>query len=335
MSRRVQLAVSLAVTAAALWYSLHGLDFRESLAALRSIRPGWLAVVVLLAAVSLWLRGRRWRFILSTLGPLGDTPVFEATCIGFMGNMVLPLRAGEIIRPMVAARSGAVRMPSALATVAIERLLDLAMLAVLASITLTLVPGGPELRGVARAMLGLVAVALVALVASIRWAEPIERFVERVATRLPDAVGHAVVDGARGFLVGVRGLSSPAALTSAMAWSAAVWLATVAGFMASALAMDLAAPLVPLGFAVTVIVAAAVSVPSAPGFIGVFWAGSQMALALFGIDRSTALSYGLLNWVVQMVVILSMGAWALSRLDLSLGEVAQAARAEEAEEGAT
>ena len=93
--------------------------------------------------------------------------------------------------------------------------------------------------------------------------------------------------------------------------------------------MNLQAPLVPLGFAVTVIVAAAVSVPSAPGFIGVFWAGSQMALALFGIDRSTALSYGLLNWVVQMVVILSMGTWSLSRLNLSLGEVASAARSAE------
>lgn len=331
MSRRTQLALSLAVTVAATWYSIRGLDLGESLAAMRSVRPGWLAAVVALAAFSLWVRGRRWRFILSTLGPLGDTPVFEATCIGFMGNMVLPLRAGEIIRPMVAARSGAVRMPSALATVAIERLLDLAMLALLASITLYLVPGGPELRGVARFMLGLVLAALVGLVAVIRWAEPIERFVERTATRLPEAVAHAVVDGARGFLAGVRGLSRPAALTAAMGWSAIVWLATVAGFMAAALAMGLEAPLVPLGFAVTVIVAAAVSVPSAPGFIGVFWAGSQMALALFGIDRSTALGYGLLNWIVQMVVILSMGAWSLSRLNLSLGEVASAARGAEEE----
>ncbi|MFM7142034.1 MAG: lysylphosphatidylglycerol synthase domain-containing protein, partial [Alphaproteobacteria bacterium] len=123
MSRRTQLALSLAVTVAATWYSICGLDLGESLAAMRSVRLGWLAAVVALAAFSLWVRGRRWRFILSTLGPLGDTPVFEATCIGFMGNMVLPLRAGEIIRPMVAARSGAVRMPSALATVAIERLL--------------------------------------------------------------------------------------------------------------------------------------------------------------------------------------------------------------------
>jgi len=332
VSRRVQIALSLAVTAAALWYSLHGLDLGESLAALRSVRAGWLAVVALLAAFSLWVRGARWRYILSTLGPLGDTPVFEATCIGFMGNMVLPLRAGEIIRPMVVARSGAVRMPSALATVAIERLLDLAMLALLVVVTLYLVPGGPELRGVARVMLGLVFVALVGLVVAIRWAEPIERFVERMAARLPESVGHAVVDGARGFLAGVRGLSRPAALATAMGWSAIVWLATVAGFMASALAMGLPAPLVPLGFAATVIVAAAVSVPSAPGFIGVFWAGSQMALGLFGIDRSTALSYGLLNWIVQMVVILSMGAWSLSRLDLSLGEVASAARG--AEEGA-
>ncbi|MEY4951483.1 MAG: hypothetical protein RL698_3694 [Pseudomonadota bacterium] len=329
MNRRVQIAISLAVTIAALWYSLHGLDLGESLAALRGLRLGWLAVVVALAALSLWMRAQRWRFILGTLGPLGSTPVFEATCIGFMGNMVLPLRAGEIIRPLVAARAGAVRMPSALATVAIERLLDLAMLALLASLTLYLVPGGLELRNVARAMLFLVAVALLGLLAAIRWAEPIEAFVERSARRLPESIGHAVVDGARGFLAGVRGLARPAALATAMGWSALVWLGTVAGFAAAALAMNLQAPLVPLGFAVTVIVAAAVSVPSAPGFIGVFWAGSQMALALFGIDRSTALSYGLLNWVVQMVVILSMGTWSLSRLNLSLGEVASAARSAE------
>ena len=107
MNRRVQIAISLAVTIAALWYSLHGLDLGESLAALRGLRLGWLAVVVALAALSLWMRAQRWRFILGTLGPLGSTPVFEATCIGFMGNMVLPLRAGEIIRPLVAARAGA------------------------------------------------------------------------------------------------------------------------------------------------------------------------------------------------------------------------------------
>jgi hypothetical protein len=54
-----------------------------------------------------------------------------------------------------------------------------------------------------------------------------------------------------------------------------------------------------------------------------------MALALFGIPRSTALTYGLLNWLVQMVVILALGMWCLSRLNLSLGEVAETARTAE------
>lgn len=329
MSRAMQVAISLAITAVALGYSLYDFDLAALRMQLAGARPAWIAVLALLAATSLLLRAGRWRFILGTLGPLGATPVTEATCIGFMGNMVLPLRAGEIIRPLVAARAGVVSMPRALATVAVERLLDLAMLALFAVITLWLVPAGRNLAGVARTMLAVVVLAIVLLAAAIRWAEAVERFVERVAARLPDAIGHALVDGARGFLGAVRGLSSPAALARAFAWSALVWGSTVAGFAAGAMALGIDAPLVPLGFAATVIIAAAVSAPSAPGFIGVFWAGAQMALGLFGIPRSTALTFGLLNWVVQMVVILAMGTWALSRLNLSLGEVASAARTAE------
>lgn len=330
MSRRLQIAVSLAITAAALWYSLHDLDLSELLAAIRDARPLWIVPLALLAVVSMVLRALRWRFILGTLGPLGETPVFEATCIGFMGNMVLPLRAGEIIRPVVAARAGMVSMPAALATVAIERLLDLAMLALLAGLTLTLVPGGESLRGVAHGMIALVAVAFLGLIAAIRFALPIERFLERVADRLPAVLGHAVKEGGRGFLLGVRGLARPRALVIVLLYSAVVWLATVAGFSVGALALGLKAPLFSLGLAVTVIVAAAVSVPSAPGYVGVFWAGSQMALALFGISRSTALTYGLLNWIVQMVVILGLGMWSLTRLNLSLGEMVSAAKSREA-----
>ena len=330
MSRRaIQIAVSLSITAVALWYCLHDIDFAEVARAVGDARPLWLVPLALLAALSLWLRAVRWRVILETLAPLGDTPVFEATCIGFMGNMVLPLRAGEVIKPIVVARSGRVGTAAALATVAIERLLDLAMLAAFASLTLYLIPTDPTLKTVARLLVALVGAAIAALAVTIRYARPIEGMVERLAARLPAVVGSAVRDAARGFLVGVQGLARPRALGLVFVYSALVWLVTAAGFSVGALALSIDAPLVPLGFAVTVIVAAAVSVPSAPGYVGVFWAGSQMALALFGVARSTALTYGLLNWIVQMVVILSLGTWCLSRLNLSLGEVAQAARSAE------
>jgi glycosyltransferase 2 family protein len=327
--RTIQIAASLSITAVALWYCLHDLDLREVGEAIGDARPIWLVPLAALAGISLWLRALRWRVILETLGPIREAPVFEATCIGFMGNMVLPLRAGEIIKPWVVARTGSIGMAPALSTVAIERLLDLAMLAVFAGVTLYLIPTDPTLQAAARVLLAVVGVAIVGLAVAIRFAAPIEGLVERLCDRLPVVIGRAIREAARGFLLGVRGLARPRALALVFLYSALVWLVTVAGFSVGARALAIDAPVVALGFAVTVIVAAAVSVPSAPGYVGVFWAGSQMALALFGVPKSTALTYGLLNWMVQMVVILSLGTWSLSRLNLSLGDMAQAARSAE------
>jgi len=86
----------------------------------------------------------------------------------------------------------------------------------------------------------------------------------------------------------------------------------------------------PLGFAVTVAVAVAVSLPSAPGFIGVFWAGSKAALALFGVPDTMGFTYGVLNWMKQLVVIVALGLWSMSRLHLSFGDVRNAASTSEA-----
>jgi uncharacterized protein (TIRG00374 family) len=329
VNRKLQIGLSLGISAFALWYCLHDLDVQEFRAAIGAARLVWLVPMALLAAVAMWLRARRWGVLLGTLGPLGDTPVFEATCIGFMGNMVLPLRAGELLRPLVASRAGHVSMPAALATVAIDRLLDLVMLGALTIVTLFLVPAGDQLRAAAHGLAFVVGIGIVALFAVIRFAAWIELRAMALSERLPPILARIVQEGVRGFLAGVKGLRDPRVLVPALVYSALIWLDAILGFIATALALDISAPLLPLGVATTVIVAAAVSVPSAPGFIGVFWAGSQMALGLFGVSRETALTFGLLSWIVQMVVIVGLGMWCLSRLNLSLGDMATAARSTE------
>ena len=321
MSRSVQILVSLLISGAALWFSVHGVDLGTFWTDLASARVVWLVPMVILAWAALWLRALRWRVLLEGVGPLGDSSVFYATCIGFMGNMVLPLRAGEAIKPLVIARDGRISMPAALATVAIERLLDMIMLGLFAGITLLLVPAGDFLRTAAQTIVVLVLVAIVGLFAVIRYSDWIERHTLRIADRLPRFLGHFVREGARGFLRGLQALRDVRTLVTVFVYSALVWLCAVFGFVAAALALELQAPLVPLGFATTVVVAAAVSVPSAPGFIGVFWAGAEIALGMFGIPKSMGFTFGVLNWLVQMVVIIGLGMWALSRLNLSLGDV--------------
>jgi uncharacterized protein (TIRG00374 family) len=322
MSRGIQILLSVLISVAALWFSLHDVQLGSFFSDLARARIAWLVPMIALAAICLWFRALRWRILLETLGPLGDAPVFYATCIGFMGNMVLPLRAGEAIKPIVVARGGQIGVAAALATVALERLCDMIMLALFAVITLFLVPGATALRKSTPTVLALVAVALIIVGLIFRFAGAIEERLERWTERLPGMLKRVVREGGSGFLRGVRGLAEPRTLVTTLVLSALVWLCAVGGFAAGALALEINAPLVALGFATTVIVAVAVSVPSAPGFIGVFWAGSEIALDLFGIPKSMGFTFGILNWLVQMVTICGLGMWSLSRLQLSLRDVA-------------
>jgi len=330
VSRSVQIAVSLLITAAALWYSLHGVDFGTFVEDLSEARLVWVLPLTLSAAVALWLRARRWRILLETLGPIGDTPVFDATNIGFMGNMVLPLRAGEAIKPIVVARSGYVSIPAALATVALERLCDLIMLGLFAVLTLFLVPQAEFLQGKTGVVVGVVVGALVFVVVVIVLAPWLERKLDSVAARLPALLGRLLAEAGRGFLHSLSGLADVGVLASVLLYTISIWLVTVAGFVCVALALEISAPLIALGFAATVIVALAVSVPSAPGFIGVFWAGSELALGLFGVPKSMGFTFGVLSWLVQLIVIVAMGMWSMSRLKLSLGDVRNAGSSSEA-----
>ena len=330
MSRAVQIGVSLAITAAALWYSLHGVEFGTFATDLARARWVWIVVLALTAAASLWLRAQRWRVLLGTLGPLGDTPVFDATNIGFLGNMVLPLRAGEAIKPLVIARSGYVSVPAALATVALERLCDLLMLGLFAVITLVLVPQADFLQDRMGLVVGGVLVALAGVIAVIRLAPWLDTKLDRVAGWLPEFLGRIVLEAGRGFLRSLGGLADGRVLLPVLVYTTAIWLVTAGGFATVALALEIEAPLVALGFAATVIVAMAVSVPSAPGFIGVFWAGSELALSLFGIPKSMGFTFGVLSWLVQLLVIVAMGMWSMSRLNLSFADVRSAASSSEA-----
>ncbi len=327
MKRVLQVAIPALISGIAVWYSLAGVDLGRVLTELERLRPLWLIPVAFCAALTLWLRAVRWRMLLNPLGDIGDAPVFDATCIGFMGNMIFPLRAGEILKPLVVARGGQVGPAAALATVAVERICDLAMLGLFVLLAVFLVPQGAFLRERADLLLSVVVVVALGVVLAVRWRAAIERLSETITGRLPRGVGAALRDGMHGLLASLAGLGQPRVFIGVTATSAAVWGATAAGFAFTAQALSIDAPPLALGIVATVVVAIAVAVPSAPGYVGVFWAGSEIALELFGVPKSLGFGYGLLNWSVQMLVIVGLGLWSVARLDLSLGELWRTTRA--------
>jgi hypothetical protein len=67
-----------------------------------------------------------------------------------------------------------------------------------------------------------------------------------------------------------------------------------------------------------------VSLPSSPGFIGVIQAATVLALALFGVPRTEALSFSLLLHASQFFPVTIIGLVFLLIEHVSLSEAARA-----------
>ena len=91
--------------------------------------PGLIAVAVGLYAVATLLRAERWRLLLVFNGAAPSRLECHAlTCVGYMGNNVLPARAGDAMRVIYMAPRAAASARTVIGTLVAERVLDVAVL---------------------------------------------------------------------------------------------------------------------------------------------------------------------------------------------------------------
>ena len=108
------------------------IDLREFADALSQTRWEWIGAALLCGLLSHWFRGLRWALLAE---PLGHRPsaikAFYAVMSGYLANLALP-RLGEITRCLLLARKTPLGLSALFGSVVLERLLDLAVLMVLA-----------------------------------------------------------------------------------------------------------------------------------------------------------------------------------------------------------
>jgi uncharacterized protein (TIRG00374 family) len=333
--RLAKALVGLGISAALVAYLFWTTDVGAVAARLRDTRWGWLLASVVLGYASLWARARRWFHLF----PPRHRPrhLFNAVIILYMGNNLLPLRAGEVLRVVAVARRGH-PVWTIVATVVVERVLDgLAICLMLAGVFLVLrVPREVRWAALVFLVADLVLIALVALVAA---APDVGRALVRTAFawlgvvrspgdpkpggRLGRLEGRAlqIVDTLHQGLESVR---SPASAVPIACWSAAAWLLLAGSFWvamwAARLHLPLAAPWTLIAF-----LGLGVSVPSSPGFVGVIQAATVVALTLFGVSRADALSFSLLLHAAQFVPVTVHGLILMAVEHVSLTDASRAA----------
>jgi glycosyltransferase 2 family protein len=114
-----------------LWLSLRHTDLSALWDTVMGANPLWIFLAFLVMNLAHVMRAHRWRYLLGNkYRQLSLWPLWSALMLGYGINVVLP-RVGEISRPLYLSRISIVGTAESLATVFVERFLDLLMLPIL------------------------------------------------------------------------------------------------------------------------------------------------------------------------------------------------------------
>jgi uncharacterized protein (TIRG00374 family) len=317
------------VSGGCLWYATRGTDWAQVGTVLRGAHVGWSLAVIAVSIGCHVLRAERWRVLLRPVADVPRWPAIAATFVGFGANALLPLRIGEIVRPVFLARRVGLALSPTISSIVLERIFDvLLMLGCLLLVGLAyplpeVLRRGAVALGIG-AVVGLVVLVLVALNR-----EAGERAIRRALGLLPARIGTPLASIAEGLLRGFGGLTDGRIIAVVVGSSVLLWTLIAITYTLSFLALDVDIPLLAGSLVTVVIVAAFVSLPQAPGFLGTWQAGCVFALhEVFGVPREVAVGYSLLTWAIQMIANVGSGAVALALEGVSLRELVAENRAE-------
>ncbi len=322
MSRKniLSAVAAFSITGFFLWLALRKVEFSALGAALSSARFGWLIPMVAVVYLDLLVRAARWRVLLSRTRskPVPVWDLYKLEAIGLAVNNVLLLRLGELARAGLAARRLGIPAAAALASVAIERALDVAALLTIFILASRLAPGIAPVHVVSAGMLLLAgAVGALVVLAAAESSLASGGRAERALRRWPKL--HKLVEQ---LALGAAVLRSPAAAAQAAGLSLMLWTVDAVLYWVAAYALDLGGIMNYPRAVLTLSWAGAVSaIPAAPGAIGTFEAFVASILRTFGAAPEAALAYALLTHMIMYLLVTVTGLICLSREGVSLGRL--------------
>ncbi len=257
-------------------------------------------IVALVGAVALYfvacaVRAERWLILMRRNGghPL-RRDMYGLTAVGYMGNNVLPARAGDALRVVFLHPRVDTDRRTIIGTLLAERLLDVVVLGTLFVVLAFGALQGIEVPEGGRIALGLALVGGVVAVAAAGWwllqhsgrAEALRSFVGPMLTALARLRGRH--------------------LAEVLALSLVIWGIEVVGWWTVGIASGLDVNLLEAGF-ILAVASMIVLIPSGPGYAGTLDVAIVLATQALGRSASAGLSYLLLLRFVIMVPITAAG----------------------------
>ena len=323
LRRQLLVVFGVAVSFAALYLVLQSIDLGEAVAVLATADPLPLLSVVGVVGVQVALRAFRWSLLLPRRQ--GGTRIawvrlVPPLLVGYLGNAILPARLGEPMRAVIAARRERVGMPETLASVLLERVVDVATLAPVAFVA-ALLAGAPvwatQVLGVIAAG-GLVILAILATVGVM----PLVRLMDRLGLASRPVIRGVVAR----FSASLGGPTRRLVVLSAAGISVTAWFLDAASIwlVATSIGVELDYPAAMLIAGVGTL---GTAIPSAPGYVGTYELAVAGIAGALGVPPAPSFALALLAHAMTLGPVSLGGAISVVGIGTNLGEVAQAAEA--------
>jgi hypothetical protein len=305
--RWLWIIAGLALGAGLLWYSLRSVSFAEAFAQIAAADSLYLTLAVALSATFMAIKTQRWTVLLRPIAPLRFGELHAPVYVGAALNAGVS-HIGEIVRARMLQRGRKLSLASILASVGLERTLD--MVAMLMLLSYLFIGGGhfsPMLAAAARVAALLAGVAALAVIAVAMWPDRCRALLERLTARLAPRRRQWIGSQFDGVAAGFRAVGSARLLVLALLGSLAQWCAIAASIWccmrAVGVTLDTAAPV-----AVLVLLVIGFTLPTAPGYVGTTQLVFTLALGIFGVPAASAFAGSVLYtaFVVGPMVVIGL-----------------------------
>lgn len=297
MLRTPQFWIGLVISLICIVLLLTQVPLGEILPSLSGGNYWWIIPAVIFQLISIALRASRWQLLLR--GKATYPIVFWAQGIGYLFTNIFPLRMGEPARILILSQKSQIPIAETAATAIVERVFDVATILFLLTIVLPFMDISESIIRTGQVLGILAMIAFFGLLASARFPVFFTSIIERVLSPIPK-IRDIILPIWENVIAGLETIKTLKSILSLTVLSFMVWSFSIFAYWAGIKAFMSNGNLIEATFMV-VAISLAITVPSSPGFIGVFQFVAERALVLpFGdkYSSATALSIALASYLV-------------------------------------
>jgi len=289
MTKKNYLLLGIIFGALFLFLALVNTNLKEVFFILTTINliPVFLGFIFL--GTGLILKTWRWRILLEK--QVLSSKLFAILTVGYLANNLLPARAGELVRIYLVGRREKVGISKTIGSIVVKKILDIFTLILILLILLFKLP---FLKEISKPIFA-------GLTIPQKWQERLKFFLS----------SFKVLKNKQSLLLRNKKTLFLLLLLSFLIWTIeAFWNYSL--FCALGLKLPLSA-----AFFLAAIVNLGLFIPSPPSYVGVFHFLATFALLPFGVDKSQALSYAILQHGLEYFILSGLGVWSALKLSFN------------------